>query len=259
MITHWDEPVFPDGPADLFYARIRCLWECYRDTCLADFWIQRMQGKTTAWLCRMEETVTVCGVPPADWAELAGFVSFLGPREVFGPPEMELCASTLAAQGVLLRCARLYPSPAACPDMEMVKNPSAGRVYDLLSQCRSDTLTLPDRDGFLSDYARRIRRGVGRSRLVRVDGAGRRIGYDYCASAWPCRAGRDSGFAAAAGKRAGYRFDCIYDAGIVAGGEAGASCHLRRSADALLQGAGICNMRRLAAVSFGIEGAEIFP
>ena len=171
MITHWDEPVFPDGPADLFYARIRCLWECYRDTCLADFWIQRMQGKTTAWLCRMEGTVTVCGVPPADWAELAGFVSFLGPREVFGPPEMELCASTLAAQGVLLRCARLYPSPAACPDMEMVKNPSAGRVYDLLSQCRSDTLTLPDRDGFLSDYARRIRRGVGRSRLVRVDGA----------------------------------------------------------------------------------------
>ena len=170
MITHWDGSAFPDGPADLFYARIRCLWECYRDTRLADFWVQRAQGKTIAWLCRMEDTVTVCGLPWAEWEELEEFVSFLSPREVFCPPKMEPCASMLAAQGVVLHRAKSYGPFTACQDVEVVKNPPAGRVYDLLYQCQSDTLILPDRDGFLADNARRARLGMGRSWLLRADG-----------------------------------------------------------------------------------------
>ena len=171
MIVYCDGSSFPDGPADLFYARVCCLWETYRSTGLAEFWIQRTKGRTAAWLCRLEQTLSVAVAESADKDELLDFISFLGAPSLFCPPGLKPRGYEMALEGEVLRCLKSFGGVPLCDmPVEVEGNPSGGRLYALLSQCQSNTLILPDRDGFLSDYARCIRLGTGRAKLLRFNG-----------------------------------------------------------------------------------------
>ena len=170
MIRFVDQDPFPDGPDDLFYARIRCLWETYgRLPGLADFWVQESDDGVTAWLCRMDGGVTLSLLPQADQEELDEFVWFLAPASLFCAPEYHIAGWNGTKRGTVLQ----YSGSDTCLDtakLDLVTNPPGERVYSLLSQCRNDAVELPARDGFLSDYARRIRLGTGRAKLLRCQG-----------------------------------------------------------------------------------------
>ncbi len=167
MISYWNEPFFPEGPPDWFYTRIRCYFDTYGAGKIAEFWIQTQEGETTAWIGRWEDSVTVSARPHADFEELAEFVSFLGGKNVIGPPELCLPDGFLRQQGESLR---YVGGASVASSEEILENPSGDRLYRLLSACQSDSLLLPSRDGFLSDYARRVRLGTGRAKLLCRDG-----------------------------------------------------------------------------------------
>lgn len=172
MILYWDRSFFPDGPADLFFARVRCLWETYGPSRLAEFWVQKIDDEMTAWLCRSEGCLTLSATASADWEELAEFVLFSGATVVYGSPQLVLPEEYTAKTGEILRWSdkgeRSF-SPHGL-SFDVVTDPPGGRLYSLLAQCQSNSLVLPSRDGFLSDYTRRVRLGTGRAKLLCVDG-----------------------------------------------------------------------------------------
>lgn len=169
MILYWDRTEFPDGPADLFYARVRCLWETYGPGRIAEFWVQRTQREVTAWLCRSEDCLSVAATDAADWEELAEFAAFSGASVVFAPSRLALCGALEAGGGSVLAWPGGNVVGTAHPDtaISVMTNPPGERLYALLAQCQSSSLQMPGRDGFLSDYARRTRLGTGRAKLMR--------------------------------------------------------------------------------------------
>ena len=168
MILYWNQTEFPDGPADLFYARVRCLWETYGPGRIAEFWVQRTQREVTAWLCRSEDCLSVAATDAADWEELAEFAAFSGASMVFAPPQLALLGASKASGGSVLAWPGGKGVGAACsnPAVSVLTNPPGERLYALLAQCQSSSLQIPGRDGFLSDYARRTRLGTGRAKLL---------------------------------------------------------------------------------------------
>lgn len=173
MILYWDQTNFPDGPADLFYARVRCLWETYGPGLIAEFWVQRTpQREVTAWLCRSENCLSVAATAAADWEELADFAAFSGASMVFAPPQLAPLGASEAEGGNILAWSGENVVGVARPaaTVSVLTNPPGERLYALLAQCQSSSLQVPGRDGFLSDYARRTRLGTGRAKLLRLGG-----------------------------------------------------------------------------------------
>lgn len=172
MILYWNQTEFPDGPADLFYARVRCLWETYGPGCIAEFWVQRTQQEVAAWLCRSEGCLSVAATDAADWEELAEFAAFSGASMVFAPSRLAPFRASKAGGGSILAWPDGKVVDAACSNLavSVLTNPPGERLYALLAQCQSSSLQIPGRDGFLSDYARRVRLGTGRAKMLRFGG-----------------------------------------------------------------------------------------
>ncbi|MBQ4626880.1 MAG: GNAT family N-acetyltransferase [Clostridia bacterium] len=142
-------------PADAYAARITALFETYgAGYDFASFWVQRIDGRPTAAISRVDGNMTLCCAENADFEELACFISTVGYSS------LTLDAAFLGQLGLTASKTSYtvrYEGEKLILNEEILDDYDKKSLYDLLGSCGFELGNYSD---FLSDVCARLNKGT---------------------------------------------------------------------------------------------------
>lgn len=142
-------------PADPYAARITALAETYgTEHAFAMFWVQCIDEKSVAAVCRVDGNMTVCCAGGADFEELSAFVNAVGFSSLTSDCEV---MKKLGFEPSKASFTVEYKGGAAVGNIEKVSDCDKRKIYDLLCGCGFE---LGDYSAFLADVCARLNKGT---------------------------------------------------------------------------------------------------
>ena len=146
---------------DPFMTRILSLYLCYGEGYdFVGYWMQELDGATTAVISRFEDKFTLWLTPDADLEEIAAFLRFQGAGSVLFNSGYDLGVTD--AVGVIQGQVLEYVGDDYISKLEIYE-PDFSELYGLLKSCESYVFRVPEYLMFLSDVTHR--RNMGRLSL----------------------------------------------------------------------------------------------
>lgn len=142
-------------PADPYAARITALADTYgTEHSFAMFWVQKVDEKSTAAVCRVDGNMTVCCYENADFEELSAFINAVGFLSLTCDAEhMKKLGFESAKESFTVE----YKGGAKVGKTEKVHDCDKRKIYDLLCSCGFE---LGDYHAFLADVCARLNKGT---------------------------------------------------------------------------------------------------
>ncbi|MBQ3007884.1 MAG: GNAT family N-acetyltransferase [Clostridia bacterium] len=152
-------------PADPYAARISALAETYGTGYdFAMFWVQSVDEKSVAAVCRVDGNMTVCCVDGADYEELAAFINAVGFLSLTSDFEvMKMLGYEPSKKSFTVE----YKGCAALCGIEKTRDCDKKKIYDLLCGCGFE---LGDYNAFLADVCSRLNKGTADFAAIMHDG-----------------------------------------------------------------------------------------
>ncbi|MBQ2847720.1 MAG: GNAT family N-acetyltransferase [Clostridia bacterium] len=142
-------------PADPYAARISALAETYgAEHSFAMFWVQDIDGKSAAGVCRVDGNMTVCCLENTDFEELSAFIDAVG---FWSLTCDEKVMEKLGLEPIKTSFTVEYKGGAQLGKIETVRDCDKRKIYDLLCQCDFE---LGDYHAFLADVCARLNKST---------------------------------------------------------------------------------------------------
>ena len=142
-------------PADPYAARITALAETYgTDYDFALFWVQSIDEKSVAAVCRVDGNMTVCCCENTDFEELSAFINAVGFSSLTCDAEV---MKKLGFEAAKTSFTVEYKGGLVSADAEITNDCDKKKIYDLLCLCGFE---LGDYGAFLADVCARLNKGT---------------------------------------------------------------------------------------------------
>lgn len=142
-------------PADPYAARITALAETYGTGYdFALFWVQSIDEKSVAAVCRVDGNMTVCCYDGADYEELSAFINAVGFSSLTCDSEV---MKKLGYEPSKTSFTVEYKGGAAVGGIEKTRDCDKKKIYDLLCGCGFE---LGDYRAFLADVCARLNKNT---------------------------------------------------------------------------------------------------
>ena len=154
--------------SSVFACRIACLLKSYgTGYSFADFYLQLdSRGKPTAAAVKYYSDMTIMLSDGCDTQEILEFIGMTAPSGIMCPPELfaDTGSAFSAAGNFSIRECVIMKLISPCCDAShggnITESPPLNRVWELISSCGDDGLSVPAYEDFLPDISHKLRHGT---------------------------------------------------------------------------------------------------